>query len=71
MPQKDLKNSGLNTITNKCKVMIEGIIYQNTDLTQTKHTFENIPQVYTPYISNNTHTYNYTVLMVFNKNNIN
>ena len=65
MIQKELVKSGIITIPNKCRVRIDGITYQNTDLTKTGHTFENRPQVYTPYIGNNTHTDNYTKITDF------
>ena len=63
MLQKELVKSGIVTIPNKCRIMIDGITYQNTDLIQTGNIFENRPQIYTPYIENNTHTYNYTKLL--------
>ena len=65
--QRELVKSGIITIPNKCWIRIDGITYQNTDLTKTGQSFENRPKVYTPYIGNNTHTYNYTKLLPFEK----
>ena len=64
--QKEITKSGIITIPNKCRVMIDGTTYQNTDLINTGQTFENEPQIYTPYIGNDTHTYNYTKLLISN-----
>ena len=63
MFQKELVKSGIITIPNKCRVRIDGVTYQNTDLIDSGRVFENRPRIYTPYIGNDTHTYNYTKLL--------